>query len=321
MQRIRAAAGLLASVGLMAAVVAPVAAEPVPPTLTIETSVSHYLGGWWEQWIDVDVTCDGFGTQTVTIDLPGATDDILQQFGGVPAGTACSVAITQWSDPGENADWDSETWTPDWSFTLAEGANVIQLDLPRTWNDGWYPPDDAWSEHLLQLSVDRVYLNGKGGIEVEGTSWCPEAADVLSADPGAMAFANANWSAIQYIGRKAALHAEWASAIAHACWDGADPSHGPYAWQTRYAYPSGALQWVYAWDGKFGSGTIHVEAVGNTELFAVAQNFAPDGWTSYEGWYVPYAAECEDSNGDGWCVTHHVWSGWAGADLKPIRVK
>jgi hypothetical protein len=321
MQRIRAAAGLLASVGLMAAVVGPVAAEPLPPMLTIETSVSHYLGGLWEHWIDVDVTCDGFGTQTVTIDLPGATEDVLQQFGGVPAGTFCWAQIATWSDPGDNADWESETWAPDASFTLAEGPNGIHLDLPRIWVGDWPPQDDVWTEHLLQFSVDRAYLNGKGGIEVEGSSWCPEAADVLSADSGAMAFAGASWSAVQYVGRKTAMHASWESAIAHPCWDSADPEHGPYLWQTRYAYPSGALQWVYAWDGKFGSGTIHVEGFGSTEIIDMAQTFAPAGWTSFEGEYVRYEADCQDSDGDGWCVTHHLWSGWDGADLKPIRVK
>jgi hypothetical protein len=318
MQRIRAATGLFASVVLMAAVVGPVAAEPIPPTLTIETTVGHYLGGWWEHWIDVDVTCDGFGTQTVTIDLPGTTDDVLQQFGGVPAGTWCWAEISNWSDPGDNADWDAETWTPDQSFALAEGANTVQLHMTRVWNNEWPPEGDTWTEHLLQATIDRIYLNGKGGIEVEGTSWCPDAAGLASSG---QLYTGAGWRAVQYVGRRTAIHAGYDSGIAHPCWDWDDPDHGPFAWQTRFAYPSGALQFVYASDGKLGAGSIHVESVSNTEFSTVVQNFAPGGWTSFEGDYVPYVADCEDSTGDGWCVELHYWSGWASADLKPIRVK
>lgn len=320
MQRIRAAACLLASAGLVGVLAAPVAAEAAPPSLTIHTSVSHYIGGWWEQQIAFNVSCDGYGTAEVWVDLPGGSEDVLAQLGSPPAGTACWLDVSYFPEAGDMAGWNDPEYSPNSGVTLEDGANTISVNLPRVWADGWPPQDDVGVEYALQVTVDRIYLNGRGGIEVEGTSWCPDAAALIEG-PSEPLYAGASWQAIQYVGRKSAIHAGWDSAIAHPCWDVDDPDHGPYPWQTRYAYPSGALQFVYGYDGKFGSGSIHVEAVANTDLVTMSQNFAPGGWTSFEGDYVPYDAACQDNDGDGWCVTHAYWSGWAPADLKPIRVR
>lgn len=320
MVRLRTAFGLLASIILAAATAAPVMAEPVPPTLTIETTVSHYLGGWWEHQIAFNVSCEGFDPQEVWVDLPGATQDALAGIGPVPAGTTCWIEVSYWPDPGWNAGWEETQYTPGPPFVLAEGENVLSVIMPRIWATGWPPEDDIASEHSMALAISRVYQNGKGGIEVEGTSWC-DAADVLTGDFEGDLYANAQWTAWQYVGRKTALQASYDSAIAHPCWVGSDPDHGPYDWQTRYPYPDGSLQWVYAWNGKFGGGTIHVEAQSQTEAVIVTQSFAPEGWLSFEGIFVPYDADGVDNNDDGWSVTHHYWFGWDQADLKPIRVK
>lgn len=53
----------------------------------------------------------------------------------------------------------------------------------------------------------------------------------------------------------------------------------------------------------------------------MSQSFAPDGWTSWDGMFVPYDESGADNNGDGWSVSHHYWFGWDQADLKPVRVK
>jgi hypothetical protein len=320
MKRINAAAGVFAALALLAGTAATAAAEPQLPTLSIDTTVTHYLGGWWEQQMSFNVTCAGFPTQEVSVDLPGSSGDILPQLGAVPAGTQCWLEVAYWPDPGWNAAWETEEYTPGEAITLADGSNAVSVVIPRVWAVEWPPEDDMGIEHSMALVVDRVYQNGKGGIEVEGTSWC-DAVDILTGDSEGDLYANAQWTAWQYVGRKGAIQASYDSAIAHPCWIGSDPDHGPYPWQTRYPYPDGSLQWVYAWNGKLGAGTIHVEAQSQTEVVTVTQSFAPEGWLSFEGVFVPFDPQGEDNNGDGWSVVHHYWFGWDQADLKPIRVR
>jgi hypothetical protein len=320
MTRIRAAAGLVASVALLAATAGPVAAEPLPPTLSIETSVAQYLGGWWEESVSFNVTCEGYATQEIWVGLPGSTGDILPQLGPAPAGASCFLEVGYYPDPGEGAGWESQEVTPGDHFVLGPGDNVVSVTFQRAWAGDWPPGDDTTSEHDMALVVDRVYLNGKGGIEVEGTSWC-DASSILTGDFEGDLYANAQWTAWQYVGRKTTLAASYDSAIAHPCWVGSEPGHGPYRWQTRYPYPDGSLQWIYSLNGKFGSGTIHVEARAQSETVLVTQSFAPDGWSPFEGLYVPYDPDAPDGNGDGWSVDHHYWFGWDQADLKPVRMR
>jgi hypothetical protein len=317
----RAAAGLLGSVALLAGTAGAAIAEPLPATVSIETSVTGYLGGWWQQQIAFSVSCDGYGSDEVWVDLPGETENAIENLGPVPAGTRCWIEVSGYPEAGDDGtDWDPEIYTPGWEFWLVEGDNHITMTLPRTWIGEWPPQDDAAVELDLQLTIDRVYINGRGGIEVEGSSWCPEAAEILTGDFEGDLYANAAWDAVQYVGRKTALVASYESAIAHPCWVGGDPTHGPYRWQTRYPYPDGSLQWVYAVNGRFGSGTIHIEASAGTETWTISQNFAPGGYTSDE-MTVPYDAGAPDGNGDGWSVTHYFWFGWDQADLKPIKAR
>jgi hypothetical protein len=322
MVRLRPFLGLLAGLALVtAAAGSPVLAEPMPATLSLEASATHYLGGDWEHQIGFTITCEGYAAVEVAVDLPGSAEDVLNSIGPVPAGTACSMNITYWPDPGWNADWEEPRFTPGSEFVLQDGVNFVTVDLVRIWATGWPPEEDEAFEHDMALAVNKVLLNRNGGIEVEGTSWCPDAADILAGDFEGDLYANANWMALQYIGKKTAISASYESAIAHPCWVGGDPEHGPYSWETRYPSPDGALQFVYAVNGKFSNKTIHVEAASSTETMLVTQNFAPQGWTSFEGLYVPYDPEGTDINGDGWSVSHHYWFGWIQADLKPITVR
>jgi hypothetical protein len=306
---------------LTASAAAPVLADPIPANLSLETSVSHYLGGDWEHQVSFVVNCDGYAEQEAFVDLPGGADDVLSDLGPVASGTTCRIQINYWPDPGSNADWEEPAYTPGSEFVLEGGANLVTVDMVRIWTAEWPPEDDQGFEHDMDLSVTRILLNRTGGIEVEGTSWCPEAADILTGDSEGDLYANANWTALQYVGKKTAISASYESAIAHPCWVGGDPDHGPYAWQTRYPYPKGTLQYVYALNGKFSNKSIHVEAFGSTEAWLITENFAPEGWTSFEGLYVPYDPEGVDNNGDGWSVSHHAWYGWDQADLKPIQVR
>jgi hypothetical protein len=322
MRRVRATAGLLAALALVLSTPGPTVAEPLPATLTITTAVSHYLGGDWERQIAFTVSCEGFEAQEVWVDLPGSSSDVLAALGPMPAGTTCWIGVASSPDPGWNASWEEPIYTPGSELLLDEGENTLTVDLPRAWAAEWPPGDDVGIEHSMQLTIDRVYLNGRGGIEVEGTSWCPEAADILTDDQEGDLYANAQWTALQYVGRKgAAITASYDSAIAHPCWLGSEPDHGPFAWQTRYPYPDGSVWFVYASNGKFANGWIHVEASSFTETILVTQNFAPGGWTSWDGMYVPYDASGIDNNGDGWSVVHHYWSGWDQADLKLLRAR
>jgi hypothetical protein len=204
---------------------------------------------------------------------------------------------------------------------LGEGTNVVTVDMVRIRATGWPPEYDQAFEHDMALTVDKVLLNRRGGIEVEGTSWCPEAAGILTGDLEGDLYANASWVAIQYVGKKTAISAAYDSAIAHPCWEGSEPEHGPYTWQTRFPYPDGSLQFIYAFNGKFSNKSVHIEASSETETVLVTQTFAPGGWTSFEGEYVPYDPEGVDNNGDGWSVSHHYWYGFDQADLKPITVR
>jgi hypothetical protein len=324
MTRIRAAAGLVASVALLTATAGPVRAEPLPATMSIETAVEGYLGGWWEQEIPFSVSCDGYGTVEIMVDLPGATEgNVIEPLGPVPVGTRCWLEISGYPQAGDDGtDWDPETYDPGWELWLVEGDNHVTMTLPRTWIGEWPPEADNGTEHSMALTIDRVYLNGKGGIEVEGTSWCPEAEGLPTLQGDELALvAGVSWDALQYVGRKTALRASYDSGIAHGCWFSSEPEHGPYPWETRFAYPNGGLMFVYSPDGKLGSGSIHLEAFSDTSMKVVTQQFAPGGWDSDDGDHVPYDATCEDNNGDGWCVLEHFWFGFAAADLKPIRVR
>lgn len=320
MVRLRALGGAFAAIGLLAATAGPVAADPLPATLSVDVSASHYLGGDWEHQIVLSFDCGDAGYVEVPMDLPGDADDVLATLGPLAAGTTCWAAVTSWPDPGWNAGWDEPLWDPGQAIVLAEGPNQLSVVIPRVWGGdvGWPPEEDTASEHAMTLTVSRVYINGRGGIEVEGTSLCPVAD--LTAFEGQL-YANANWTAIEYVGRKTAITAAYDSAIAHPCWDSSQPGHGPYAWQTRYPYPSGAIQFVYSTNGRFSGGKIHIEAFSQAQTLVITQNFAPDGWTSFEGDFVPYDADCVDNNGDGWCVARHDWYGWAPADLRPIKVR
>jgi hypothetical protein len=319
MVRLRALGGAFAAIALLAATAGPVAGDPLPATLSVDVSASHYLGGDWEHQIALSFDCGEAGFVEVPMDLPGSVDDALAALGPLTAGTTCWAEITYWPDPGWNAGWDEPVWDPGQEVVLAEGANQLSVVIPRVWGGevGWPPEEDTGFEHAMSVTVSRVYLNGGGGIEVEGTTLCRAAGLGIEGQ----LVADAHWTAIEYVGRRTAITATYDSAIAHTCWDSSHPRHGPYAWETRYPYPSGAIQYVYSTNGRFSGGRIHVEAFSQTEALIITQNFAPAGWTSFEGDFVPYDADCEDNNGDGWCVAHHFWYGWAQADLRPIRVR
>lgn len=199
---------------------------------------------------------------------------------------------------------------------LAMAAPAAAVD-PPAYGGEWPPPDDTWDEATFaSFTVDRVFLNRYGAITVEGSLSCDlaEGDELASVD---MVLVNVNWDAIQYVGRKTAIHASWDSGIATPCWQNGSP--GPFTWKTLYSYPQGGVQWIVGQDGKFGTSTIHIDADASGRYQVIRQDFDPTGtWINPEGSAVPYQAGCEDNNGDGFCVASHAYYGWAPADLKPI---
>jgi hypothetical protein len=113
------------------------------------------------------------------------------------------------------------------------------------------------------ITVDRVFVNQFGGIQVEGTMDCTAAVVAAypnDADRPDMVLANPNWEATQYVGRTKVIRATYKSEIASPCY--IKDEQGPYRWTTQTPFPDGQPTWLYSPDGKFGPGKIHVEAFG-----------------------------------------------------------
>lgn len=274
----------------------------------ITAEVLGYTGGSWGQ-IGGELWCDGLSEPIgFGIDPGTGSSGPIE----VPGGRPCIVSEVRADDGGWNG-WFSGWWVDPAGWTeVASGATTIfTITLVREYGGEWPPEADTWAEHAFdRFTVGTVYLNKSGGITIEGSIAC--SAFPPPPDDGWIVV-NVDWDAIQYVGRKTALRASYRSGIGTVCWT--ESGTGPYAWTTSYPYPQGGTMWVYSPDGKFGSGTIHVDAFAHGGYTSVHQDFDPTG-----GW-GPYAPGCDDRNGDGFCVSTHEYYGWAQADLRPVSVK
>ena len=333
MRRPSAVGTVFVALGLILALAAPAAAVD-PPTSSgleppaqaqVQVTVTGYAGGSWEPFS---------GTISCMSLPPAATPYPPISFGvgpqenpslsaelELPYPALCRISSFQPGYPGDNAEWEDEPVITPWEWTTVQlGLNSWEIEIARYYGGEWPPSDDTWDEQAFEaFTVDRVFLNRYGAITVEGSLSCDLAeGDELAAND--MVLVNVNWDAIQYVGRKTAIHASWDSGIATPCWQNGSP--GPFTWQTLYPYPQGGVQWVVGQDGKFGTSTVHVDANASGGYQVIRQGFDPTGtWTSPEGSPVPYEADCEDNSGDGFCVASHAYYGWAPADLKPIVPK
>lgn len=298
------------------------AEEPPPPDayLQMDVTLTGYLGGIIEHWMRFGVQCDGYEAMEADADLTGdaGTSDPI---GPLAAGTDCQVWIESWPGAGQYGEWlEDVAWDPSSQVQLVPGTTTIGVTLERYYVGEWPPERDATVEHEMAVVIDQVLLNRNGGIQVLGAARC-DATDLIGDglwvyDQDGQIIANANWDAIQYVGRRGAITASYDSGIGFVCFDTSDPGAWG-SWGTFYAYPSGAPQWIYATNGKFGTGKIHIDADANSGLTVVTQGWLPG--ESY--WGAPYDPSCDGLDGDGFCAVGHDWYGWAQADLKPTRVR
>lgn len=153
-------------------------------------------------------------------------------------------------------------------------------------------------EYAFDMSATQALVNSAGGLFVAGQLSCPSAtitqalsdavqmavndgfteADNASLADGAV-FANANWVATQYVGRTKVVTARYDSGIASPCYG--FPGGPPYDWRTLYPYPVGGDQWIYADNGKFATGRIHVEIFGTASPTINVYNPSHDFLAAY----------------------------------------
>ena len=149
-------------------------------------------------------------------------------------------------------------------------------------------------EHGFTTTVDQVLVNRYGGITVSGQADCSTQVAAIYGAPenipsGTSVFVNAEWVATQYVGRNKAVTAEYHSGIAHLCYTN-DPNmyYGdvtpPWPWATRYGFPVGDIQWVYASNGKFVTGPIHIEMTSSSVELVVGSD--THYFYSFSGWDV-----------------------------------
>lgn len=322
MRRPSAAGTVFVAFGLILAMAAPAAAVD-PPQAQVKVTVTGYTGGDWEG-LSGTISCMplspplepyppisfGVGQQ----ENPSSSG-LLQ----LPAPAQCRIIDVQPGDPGLGGEWAEPEITPSSWTPVQDGVNLWEIKIERYYWGEWPPSDDTWDEQAFEVfTVDRVFLNRYGAITVEGSLSCRLAmGDVLAPDNRVLV--NVNWDAIQYVGRRTAIHASWDSGIATPCWQ--NGSSGPFTWQTLYPYPQGNVQWIVGQDGKFGTSMIRIDANASGGYQVIRQKFVDPTWINPEGSSVPYQADCQDSNGDGFCVASHAYYGWAPADLKPIVAK
>jgi hypothetical protein len=149
-------------------------------------------------------------------------------------------------------------------------------------------------EHGFTATVDQMLVNRSGGITVSGQLDC--SAQVAEAYGGAenippdtSVYVGKQWTATQYLGRGKAITASYSSGIASVCFTN-DPTRfdgdvtAPWPWATLYGFPVGTTQWVYAANGKFAAGAIHVELTVDSVSLPVGED--EHFFYSFSGWDV-----------------------------------
>jgi hypothetical protein len=245
----------------------------------------------------------------------------------LPAGETCRLTQFSGGDPGYLGEWGD--WSADPGMVPTEAGKVIPIEVTiQRWYNGRQPEWDNGTWFPMEVfTVDRVYLNRYGGVTAEGTAWCPS----LAASPvGPEPYIGINWDATQYVGRKTAIHGSYRSDIANTCFDPKN-EETPVKWTSMHpaeADTGAATAWVYGENGRFGSGTIRIDADSYNEMELVSQwwDKLGDGYSDLcspddvdingedkDRWY--------DSNGDGFCA-FYVQSGQrTTANLKTIAIK
>jgi hypothetical protein len=282
----------------------------------VRVEITGYTQGLDQADLTFFVGCTGlpepWQTTITTTPLVGVSELI----GPLPIGTTC--AIVGWEDAwAGDLGFFGQPTLPGTPATVGEGTTTINITVPRAWNGSWPEGWDAITEIQLDvLTADTAYVNRAGGLTVEGGLWCPSLIG-LPLDP----YLAIEWSAIQYVGRKTAITARYEPAIAHQCYDPANPGQ-PVRWRTLGPGTQDKIEWVYASNGKFAVGAVHLEVRVLAHYELLTQWFDPTG--------PEYDARCSpversdgfyDQNGDGLCAySGDIW-GAEQFDLKAIRAR
>jgi hypothetical protein len=149
-------------------------------------------------------------------------------------------------------------------------------------------------EHGFTATVDQVLVNRYGGITVSGQLDCSaQVAAVYGGSENIPAdttvYVGKQWTATQYVGRGKAVSASYSSGIASVCFTNDPGMYGgdvtaPWPWATLYGFPVGTTQWVYADNGKFAAGAIHVELTVDSVTLMVGED--EHYFYSFSGWDV-----------------------------------
>lgn len=175
------------------------------------------------------------------------------------------------------------------SSALDNGVYTATVKLPRfVWdndtfgNAGWYDCADGCSLAVVSagnlqsqysgpitfeavnveqnpsiLSVEKVYVNRYGAINVNGSVLCTAAMAAWGLDDEAAAGGNISWTARQPVGRKGVVTGHYESAIASICHD--PDTAGPYLWGTKKPITSDEDWWIYPdIGGKFVAGNVTI---------------------------------------------------------------
>lgn len=284
---------------------APAAALDTPTaTVSVEVQVVGYVAPGFEP-LGGRLSCGSLGGP-LDFEVGAGAGPLSSGPLLVPAPTGCSVGEMQLGDPGPLGSWDN-WWTAGAVFLQAGESATIHVTVERSYN-GNQPEWDGGTWFPMEVfTVDKVWLDRWGGVSAEGLAWCPSlAASPVGPDP----IIGINWDAIQYVGRRTAIHGSYGSDIGKNCFDPAHPTT-PLRWTSMHmGLQEPTRAWVYGVDGRFGSGTIRIEADSYNDMSQVTQWWDPNG----EG----YSAACSttdpngngrvdtgewfDANGDGFCA-------------------
>jgi hypothetical protein len=190
------------------------------------------------------------------------------------------------------------------SFTWPAVAVGVTGGFAQVQADGTPTEWDFVGEYQLDLlTADTALVNKNGGLTVEGLLWCPTIDGLPISD-----FVGISWDATQYLGRKSAITASYGPAIAHQC-----NTETPVRWRTLGPGTQNKVQWIYAANGKFGVGTVHLElrVLSYQEIILeLGEEGCPATGIGTPFW---------DANGDGVCAyAVYLW-GAEQVDLRVIR--
>ena len=309
------AAACAAAILVLTAAAPARAEDPSEGFVQVRLEVVGYTAGFDGTDFTAWLNCQGpAGAIGISLHTSPLTDD-SEPAGPFPTGSICYVEAVDFGWAGEMGDFSPDFGT---SGAVLVGTSTARIDLTVERTRNGRPPEwDAGAEFALDpFTADRAYVNRYGGLTVEGRILCA----ALRATPFDQ-YVGVSWEATQYVGRKGAITARYDPAIALDCLNESAPTV-PVVWTTRGPGTQDQVQWIYASNGKFGAGMVHLEIRVESRMNIVTQWWDPDG----EG-YDPACSPVDpgngwfDRNGDGYCAFTAVLWGAEQYDLRAERAR